>query len=52
MRFLDDEFAAQMERAFREDLERAREIRLEEWNARGLWPRVWERFWVLFAEQY
>jgi cardiolipin synthase len=48
----DDEFAAQLERTFREDLERGREIRLADWNARGLWTRMVERFWVLFAEQY
>ena len=49
---LDDEFGAQIERTFLADLESAREIRADEWRRRGLWPRVVERFWVLFAEQY
>ena len=49
---LDEEFGTQVESTFLQDLERAREIRPEEWRRRGIWPRVVERFWVLFAEQY
>ncbi|HEX7242581.1 MAG TPA: phospholipase D-like domain-containing protein [Longimicrobiaceae bacterium] len=49
---LDRGFGAELERTFLADLERAAEIRPEEWRRRGLWPRVKERFWVLFAEQY
>lgn len=48
----DRDLAAQIERTFLEDLERSREIRLEEWQARNLWERVKERFWGLFVEQY
>lgn len=49
---LDAGFAAQIEQATLEDLKKAREIKLEEWRRRGVWERVKERFWVLFAEQY
>ncbi|MGH7472209.1 MAG: phospholipase D-like domain-containing protein, partial [Longimicrobiales bacterium] len=49
---LDPEFAAQVENTFLQDLEQAQEIRLEEWQRRGIWERAKERFWVLFAEQY
>jgi cardiolipin synthase A/B len=49
---LDDAFGAQMERAFLEDLARAREFRLEEWKQRGQWSRLLERACALFAEQY
>jgi cardiolipin synthase len=49
---LDPGLAAAIEASFLADLERAREIRLEEWRRRGLFPRVLERACVLFAEQY
>jgi cardiolipin synthase len=49
---LDPGLAAAVEASFLADLERAREIRLEEWRRRGLFPRVLERACVLFAEQY
>lgn len=48
---LDWGFGSQVERTFLADLERAREIRLEEWRKRGLWERFLERFFVLFEEQ-
>lgn len=49
---LDREFGAQLERTFLHDLERAREIRLEEWCRRGPGQCLIERFCLLFAEQY
>jgi cardiolipin synthase len=49
---LDEGFGRQVQETFFADIERAREIRLEEWNRRGLWPRVKERVSVMFAEQY
>ncbi|HEV2146683.1 MAG TPA: phospholipase D-like domain-containing protein [Longimicrobiaceae bacterium] len=49
---LDREFGAQMERTFLDDLQHAREITAEAWPRRGVLPRIGERFWVLFAEQY
>lgn len=49
---LDTEFAGQIESTFLQDIEHAREIKLDEWRRRGLWERSKERFWVLFAEQY
>lgn len=49
---LDEEFGRQVERTFLADLERSREIRADEWRRRGILPRIAERFWVLFAEQY
>lgn len=44
--------ARKFEQTFLKDLERAEEIKLHDWRHRGLWERVKERFWVLFAEQY
>ena len=49
---LDRGFAQQLEDAFRNDLERAREITFPEWKKRGLGVRVLERLSVFFAEQY
>lgn len=47
----DEAFAGELERAFLDDLEHAREITLEEWNARSGWGRAGEVLWKLFAEQ-
>jgi cardiolipin synthase len=49
---LDGSLARAAEASFLEDLQRAREIRLEEWRRRGAWARVRERLAGLFAEQY
>jgi cardiolipin synthase len=40
---VDPEFGGQLERSFEADLERSREIRLEEWRRRPLWSRLVER---------
>jgi cardiolipin synthase len=49
---LDQGFAAQIEKTFIADLKQSREFTLEEWRKRGIWEKLKERFWVLFAEQY
>jgi cardiolipin synthase len=49
---LDAGFGAEVEATFRKDLEKAREIRLEEWRRRGPWQRFKERVCALFEEQY
>jgi cardiolipin synthase len=49
---LDAGFGAEVEATFRKDLEKAREIRLEEWRRRGPWQRLGERVCALFQEQY
>jgi cardiolipin synthase len=49
---LDEGLARDLERAFRSDLARAKELRLDEWRRRGLLKRFLERFCVLFVEQY
>jgi cardiolipin synthase A/B len=49
---LDPRFGAELERVFLSDLERSREIQLDEWRRRGIWERLKERFFVLLAEQY
>lgn len=49
---LDEGFGRQLEATFLADLEKAKEITLPEWRARGVWPRIKERASVLFAEQY
>jgi cardiolipin synthase A/B len=49
---LDHDFGAELERTFFDDLEHAREIRLEEWRRRGAGTRLLERFCALFEEQY
>jgi cardiolipin synthase len=49
---LDAGFGAEVEATFRKDLEKAREIRLEEWRRRGPWQRLGERVCALFEEQY
>jgi cardiolipin synthase len=49
---LDAGFASELEAAFRKDLEKSREIKLEEWRRRGVVHRVLERICALFAEQY
>jgi cardiolipin synthase len=49
---VDPGFARTVRDAFFADLERAREIRLEEWRARPSWRRLPERFFCLFEEQF
>ena len=49
---LDPGLAAAVEATFLADLERSREVLLEQWRRRGLLPRVLERACVLFAEQF
>jgi cardiolipin synthase len=49
---LDEDFAAEMERTFLEDLSRSREVKLEEWRRRPWWHRIPERFFRLFEEQF
>ena len=49
---LDAGFAGELEAAFRKDLEKSKEIKLEEWRRRGVVRRVLERVCELFAEQY
>lgn len=49
---LDVEFGEQLVATFFDDLEQAKEIRLEEWSKRGILARAAERFFLLFAEQY
>jgi cardiolipin synthase A/B len=49
---LDAGFAGELEAAFRKDLEKSKEIKLEEWRRRGVVQRVLERICALFAEQY
>jgi cardiolipin synthase len=49
---LDAGLGGAVESSFLADLERSREIRLDEWRRRGLRPRVLERLCVMFAEQF
>jgi cardiolipin synthase len=49
---LDAGFASELEATFRKDLEKSKEIELEEWRRRGVVHRVLERVCALFAEQY
>jgi cardiolipin synthase len=49
---LDAGFGAEMERTFLEDIQKAEEIKLEEWRQRGPWERFKERVCALFEEQY
>lgn len=49
---LDRGFGATLQDSFLRDLERAREIRLDEWRARPRWRRIPERFFCLFEEQF
>ena len=49
---LDRGFGAQLERTFLRDLERAEEVRLEEWRGRPWWKRVREEGAELFDEQF
>ena len=49
---LDEGFGGEVQQAFLDDLEKAKEITLPEWRRRGLWARVKERASVVFAEQY
>lgn len=48
----DSTFAADVERAFLTDLERAHEITLDEWRRRPIRARAIERVCAVFAEQY
>ncbi|MBR9991340.1 MAG: hypothetical protein KFH98_16370 [Gemmatimonadetes bacterium] len=48
----DTDLAGQMERAFLHDIENAKEIDRVQWRRRGIGKRIFERFCVLFAEQY
>jgi cardiolipin synthase len=49
---LDRGLGSQMEETFLADLAESVEIVSERWRRRGIVPRVLERFFVLFAEQY
>jgi len=49
---LDARFASELEATFRKDLEKSREIKLEEWRRRSWWQRLLERVCALFEEQY
>lgn len=49
---LDRGFAKQIEDAFHADLDRAEEIRLEDFRRRPLWHRIPERVLGLFEEQF
>jgi cardiolipin synthase A/B len=49
---LDGALGRQMEETFLADLKESVEIDPERWRRRGILPRVLERFFVLFAEQY
>lgn len=49
---LDDGFARELEETFFADLERAREILLDEWVRRPAWRRIPERVSQLFEEQF
>lgn len=42
------DFASEMEALFRDDLAQAEEITVEQWQQRGVWRRVQERFGRLF----
>ena len=48
----DRDFAAQLERAFVEDLARSDEVTLAKWRERGWWPRTRERAVSVFREQF
>ncbi len=48
---MDEGLGRAVEKTILEDLEHSTEIDLERWRRRGLWPRLKERFFVLFAEQ-
>jgi cardiolipin synthase len=49
---LDPGLAGAIEKSFLADLERSREIRLDQWRRRGPGQRVLERLAVMFAEQF
>lgn len=49
---LDAGFAAELEATFMKDLQRSKEIKLDEWRRRGAWERFKERVCALFQEQY
>jgi cardiolipin synthase A/B len=49
---LDAGFGRQLDAVFLADIEKAKEITLEDWCCRGPWARLKERASVLFAEQY
>jgi cardiolipin synthase len=52
MGVFDETFGAKLERTFEGDLQRSREIRLEEWRRRGPGARLLERMAALLEEQY
>ena len=49
---LDPSLAAELEGTFIEDLGESKEITLSEWKKRSIGARIFERFCVLFVEQY
>lgn len=49
---LDDTFGRALERTFSADLERSREVRLEDWRRRGTGARLLERAAAVLEEQY
>jgi cardiolipin synthase A/B len=49
---LDRSLARQLEETFERDLERAREVHMEDWRKRPLHERIAERLSALFEEQY
>jgi cardiolipin synthase A/B len=49
---LDTGFASELEATFLKDLQKSKEIKLDEWRRRGAWERFKERVCALFEEQY
>ena len=49
---LDAPFAATLEQAFKQDLAKSEEIKLDEWRKRGPWAHFMETIGPMFAEQY
>ncbi len=49
---LDRGFGGELERTFLADLERAREVRPEEWRRRAAWKRAVSRLACVLEEQY
>ena len=48
----DAGFAAQVEQSFLNDLNKSKQINLQQWRQRGVWPHIRERGAQLFEEQF
>lgn len=49
---LNPKFGADLHESFFQDVALAKEIKLQNWQKRGVWQKILERVWITFRKQY